>query len=226
MVQLLDMNGAAKLIRAAREKAGLSQEALAARTELSKTTIQNAESGKSEPTGATKWKVVKALGYREWDDMALALNMREAMGRRTDDPGGGIPVYKSIPMGNGDYEDGGYEQGVAESYLSRTATGVFDPHAYAVHVIGDSMMPTLQEGEVVLCSPSELNEKGFVDGKIYAMRFASEMDSECTIKRVRLIPRNNKEIELIPDNPRHSRQIVATEMIVHAARCVKTLRDL
>lgn len=140
------------------------------------------------------------------------------------DPHGGIPILSDIPATNGVDQQAAWDQGIGEGYISRQAVNVEDPMAYCLRVVGDSMSPTLVAGDMIVLSPAAVHEKGFEDGSIYALRLSAVMNDEATVKRVRLLSRD--EIELCPDNDRHPRRRVRLTEIVNAAKAVKRLSDL
>jgi phage repressor protein C with HTH and peptisase S24 domain len=142
-------------------------------------------------------------------------------GQQKGDPHGGIPVLAEVPGGNGDDGRDSYDNGIGhEGYVSRSVVGVQDPKAYCVRVKGDSMAPLLMDGELIACSPQAVEEKGFEDGKIYAIRFTPERDSEATVKRVFIDPRDPEMIELRPENPRHPTKRIRLDWIIRAAKVV------
>jgi repressor LexA len=114
-------------------------------------------------------------------------------GDGTLSPGRLVPVINKVSAGYpADFDDLDYPVGVAEDYVR--CPDLHDPHAFAVHVVGDSMEPKYQQGDVVIFSPSaEVS-----DGDDCFVRF--ESPHETTFKRVffeeddkmRLQPRNEK----------------------------------
>ena len=137
------------------------------------------------------------------------------------DPHGGIPILSEIPATNGLDAQAAHDQGIGEGYVSRAVVGIEDPTAYLVRVTGDSMSPTLVQGDLIACSPAAVREHGFEEGGIYALRLGSELDDEATVKRVHLV--DDRRIELVPDNPRHRRRTVRLAHIAGAARVLRRL---
>lgn len=84
-----------------------------------------------------------------------------------------------------------------ESYQGHYGT-LYLPHdvrpnakVFALEVVGDSMMPVVMEGDIIIC------QKGLkADGRICVVT----VDGESTLKKVRL-ESNGKGITLIPTNP-------------------------
>ena len=88
-----------------------------------------------------------------------------------------IPVINSVSAGYPiDFDDLGYPVGFADDYVR--CLDLHDPNAFGVRVVGDSMEPKFQEGEIVIFSPAiEVNS-----GDDCFVRFA--MPHESTFKRV------------------------------------------
>ncbi|MCS7075551.1 MAG: LexA family transcriptional regulator [Bacteroidia bacterium] len=68
---------------------------------------------------------------------------------------------------------------------------------YGIHVSGESMHPTLNEGDIVICKPYNPMD-GFNKNKMYVI-VSQEGDS--TVKRIR---EKEDHLVLIPDNEEHS----------------------
>lgn len=107
--------------------------------------------------------------------------------------GNWIPVINKVAAGYpADFDDLGYPVGFADDYI--LAPDLHDPNAFAVHVVGDSMQPKYNEGDIVVFSPAA----DVQSGDDCFVRFQSP--HECTFKRVfydedgrvRLQPRNEK----------------------------------
>ncbi len=210
-------------IRKLREDAGLSQEAMASRAGISMRTIQVVEQlDAPNVRGTTLRAIARVFGLTPESLEKVWRTGRVPQVR--GDRHGGIPILAEVPASNGQSVEGGYDQGIGEDYISRSAVGVTDPLAYALRVKGDSMAPVLVDGDLVICSPEAVQQNGFENGSIYAIRFDSEHDDETTIKRVRTI--GNNEIELRPENDRHQTRIVPLSSIVRAAKAIRKLSEL
>lgn len=127
--------------------------------------------------------------------------------------GTGIPLLAEVPAGEGDPDPTmfGLDNGLGVAYISRNfLPHITDPTAYALVVKGDSMADKYPDGIVVVCSPRAKH----VPGKVYAIRFGSELDNECTLKRV--TPLEGGKLLLMADNPKHEPQtrIVDREHVV------------
>lgn len=114
-----------------------------------------------------------------------------------------VPVINKVAAGYpSDFNDLDYPVGIADDYVR--CPDVHDPNAFAVRVIGDSMEPKFNEGDIVIFSPAvEVHS-----GDDCFVRFA--MPHETTFKRVffepdnkvRLQPRNEKYSPLIEESSR------------------------
>jgi len=114
-----------------------------------------------------------------------------------------VPIINKVTAGYPtDFDDLNYPAGVADDYVR--CPDLHDPNAFAVRVVGDSMEPKFQEGDIVIFSPvAEVH-----NGDDCFVRFA--MPHETTFKRVffeadnkvRLQPRNDKYSPTIVDGKR------------------------
>lgn len=69
------------------------------------------------------------------------------------DSGASIPVINSVGAGYPqEFGDLDYPVGIAEEYIR--CPDVNDPQAFAAHVVGDSMQPNYQPGDLVVFSPN------------------------------------------------------------------------
>ena len=114
-----------------------------------------------------------------------------------------VPVINKVSAGYpADFNDLDYPAGVADDYVR--CPDLHDTNAFAVRVVGDSMEPKFNEGDIVVFSPAaEVHS-----GDDCFIRFA--MPHETTFKRVffepddklRLQPRNDKYPPMIVDGKR------------------------
>lgn len=114
-----------------------------------------------------------------------------------------VPVINKVAAGYpADFNDLDYPAGVADDYVR--CPDLHDPNAFAVRVVGDSMEPKFNEGDIVVFSPAaEVH-----NGDDCFIRFA--MPHETAFKRVffepndkvRLQPRNEKYPPIIVDGKR------------------------
>lgn len=120
-----------------------------------------------------------------------------------DKPGQLVPVINKVPAGYpADFDDMGYPVGFADDYVR--CPDIHDPNAFAVRVVGDSMVPKFAESDIVIFSPAA----DVQNGDDCFIRLASP--HETTFKRVffedgekvRLQPRNDMYAPMIIDGDR------------------------
>ncbi len=91
-------------------------------------------------------------------------------------PKGLVPVINDVTAGYPhDFTDLGYPPSVADEYVR--CPDVSDPQAFAARVVGDSMMPSYIEGDIVVFSPNSPAQ----GGEDCFVRF---QDGQTTFKRV------------------------------------------
>ncbi len=114
-----------------------------------------------------------------------------------------VPIINKLSAGYPvDFNDLDYPVGVADDYVR--CPDLHDPNAFAVRVIGDSMEPKYEEGDIVIFSPAA----DVHNGDDCFIRF--ETPHETTFKRVffdnkdtvRLQPRNELYSPIITDGSR------------------------
>ena len=101
-----------------------------------------------------------------------------------------IPLLSRIPGGSpADWTDGDYPPGFGDEYVDRG--DVTDPNAFALIVEGDSMVPRINPGDIVIISPNTP-----VTNR--AIAAVAVNDSERTLKRIIFMDKNT--ILLQPEN--------------------------
>lgn len=114
-----------------------------------------------------------------------------------------VPVINKVAAGYpADFNDLDYPVGIADDYIR--CPDLHDPNAFAVRVIGDSMLPRFSEGDIVVFSPAAQVH----NGDDCFIRFSEP--HETTFKRVffesddvvRLQPRNEKYSPMIIEGKR------------------------
>lgn len=114
-----------------------------------------------------------------------------------------IPVINKVAAGYpAEFTDLDYPASVADEYLA--CPDITDPDAFAARVVGDSMLPTYREGEIVVFSP----ELPTPSGSDCFVRL--ERDSESTFKRV-YFEDDGETIRLQPLNPAYAPRHVHRE---------------
>jgi len=153
-------------------------------------------------------KLVRQLREKRRDKKKLDALLSRARLRAEDDKdslaaGRLVPIINKVSAGYPvDFNDLDYPVGIADDYVR--CPDLHDPNAFAVRVVGDSMEPRFQEGDIVIFSPAaEVS-----NGDDCFIRFT--MPHETTFKRVffekedkvRLQPRNERYSPTIADGKR------------------------
>ena len=122
-----------------------------------------------------------------------------------------IPVINKVAAGYPvDFDDMEYPTGFADDYVR--CPDLHDPHAFAVRVVGDSMEPKFNQGDIVVFSPAvEIN-----NGDDCFVRFT--MPHETTFKQVFFEP--DDKIRLQPRNQKHPPLIIEGKRINGLYRAV------
>jgi phage repressor protein C with HTH and peptisase S24 domain len=116
----------------------------------------------------------------------------------------GIPFTNRAPAGQTvDYGEFGIDSGQGYEYLD---LGDINDHlALAVVVVGDSMEPTLSEGDYLVLSPLDPykpHTDRLKNGTIVFVRFTNERSGGCTL--VRFFDEGDGTIRLQKDNPTYA----------------------
>jgi SOS-response transcriptional repressor LexA len=70
-----------------------------------------------------------------------------------------VPVINRVSAGYpADFNDMGYPVGIADDYVR--CPDLHDPNAFAVRVVGDSMIPAFTQGDIVIFSPAAEVQNG------------------------------------------------------------------
>lgn len=122
-----------------------------------------------------------------------------------------VPVINKVAAGYpADFDDLDYPAGVADDYVR--CPDIHDTNAFAVRVVGDSMEPKFQEGDIVVFSPAaEVH-----NGDDCFIRFAEP--HETAFKRVFFEPDN--KVRLQPRNENYSPLIIDGKRINGLYRAV------
>lgn len=122
-----------------------------------------------------------------------------------------VPIINKVAAGYpAEFNDLDYPVGVADDYVR--CPDLHDPNAFAVRVVGDSMEPKFEEGDIVVFSPSAEVK----NGDDCFVRF--QMPHETTFKRVFF--EKEDEIRLQPRNESYSPVIVEGKRINGLYRAV------
>lgn len=133
-----------------------------------------------------------------------------------------VPLINSVAAGYPrEFTDLGYPARVADEYV--LSPDVDDPDAFAARVVGDSMEPLYQEGDIVVFSPNRVVKSG-MDCFVRL-----ERDSETTFKRVMLESDGEKEgamIRLIALNQMYGERTVPRENVAFMCPAVSVTRRI
>lgn len=132
-----------------------------------------------------------------------------------------VPVINKVTAGYpADFSDMGYPARIADDYI-RTPD-LCDPDAFAARVVGDSMEPNYQEGDIVVFSPA----KEIVDGMDCFVRL--EPDHESTFKRIYFQTDDvgNELIRIQPINNRYPPMTVPREQVAGLYAGVSVMRSI
>jgi transcriptional regulator with XRE-family HTH domain len=194
-----------RAIRALREDRGWTLRDLAEKAGISYTLLGKKERGELNVKPPERRKFAELFG--------LTLEEFEATWRasRVDQvrPEGWakIPVINAAPAGLvEDYEEWGTDSG--QGYASIDRGDVEDELAFAAIIVGDSMTPTLHEGDTVIFAPlvSARDRARLADGKVVFVRFSQEPAAPrrgCTVGRFFWSDRTTGAFRLAKDNPRY-----------------------
>jgi phage repressor protein C with HTH and peptisase S24 domain len=181
-------------LRFARDRAGLSQKALAFKAGVSQQLISKIE--KNAAAGSsTASRLARACGVpTDW--LAEGVGSPDAVGEgKPDYVGMEVPVdVRDIPIvgttqagPDATWFELGYPSGFGEASVLMVAP---HPSCYALRDVGDSMAPVIQEGQAVVCDPEAEPVPGeevvvrLVDGQVMVKVFLSSQGGRVTLDSV------------------------------------------
>lgn len=130
-----------------------------------------------------------------------------------------IPLINRVAAGYPTgFTDLDYPARIADRYIS--CPDLDDPQAFAAEVVGDSMLPDYQQGDIVIFSPAAKVE----DGCDCFVRLLPHHDT--TFKRVFFDPRSPDMIRLVPTNPAFPPAEFSRRKIVGLCRAVRRYHRL
>lgn len=211
-------NAIGDLIRKLRAEHDLTLKELAERVDLSYSSVSHKELGRTPVRGKPeRERFARAFGMAldEFDAMWKGTRIEAIRG------GDGIPIINSVPAGGVvDYEE--YRVDSGQGYEHIDAIGFDGQLAYAVRVVGDSMEPTIIEGDYLIFSPASVPNRSarLEDGAVVFVRFRSDSDQPgCTLAR--WFDDGPEHVELRKDNPRRRPIRVRRNDIVEIGICVQ-----
>ena len=128
-----------------------------------------------------------------------------------------IPIINKVSAGYpADFDDLDYPAGIADDYVR--CPDIYDPNAFAVRVIGDSMEPKFIENDIIVFSPNtQVN-----NGDDCFVRFKNPY--EATFKRIFF--EDNHFLRLQPRNDSYRPQIIHSDRINGIYRAVRKIQVL
>lgn len=193
------MNVIARAIRELRKEKGWNQSELGAKVGLTQSDISRRESGEVSIPPNEQRKFAKAFGLSiaEFEAKWRASHVPRSVGGR------GIPVINRAPAGMVvPFEELSVDSGQGFEYLDWG--DVNDDLAFAVVVEGDSMEPSLYEGDYLVFSPMTVPKpkRELRDGAVVFVRFTVESGRDgCALARWH--DQGDGVIVLSKDNPGH-----------------------
>jgi repressor LexA len=208
-------------MREARENKEFDQSTLADKIGIVTRTLQRWEKGEQIPDGISITKIAKATGvHPQWlltgegemyhspsrPPNVFALPTANPRREKLVD----LPLISAVPAGkvatifHPDY---------ADDYV--TVDDIRDPQAFALRVKGNSMSPRIEDGDVVVVSPSA--DVG--NGDIAVVR----VDGEDTLKKVKF---EGGYVHLIPLNPDFEPVTVKKKDVNFVWKVVKLIKEL
>ncbi len=208
-------------VREARENKEFDQATLAEKVGIATRTLQRWEKGDQIPDGISITKIAKTTNvHPHWlltgegemyptpsrPPNVFPLPMANSKREKLVD----LPLISSVPAGkvatmfHPDYVD---------EYV--TVDDVKDPQAFALKVKGNSMSPRIEDGDVVVVSPSAETH----NGDIAVVR----VDGEDTLKKVKF---EGNYVHLIPLNPDFEPVTVKKKDVNFVWKVVKLIKEL
>jgi SOS-response transcriptional repressor LexA len=197
-----------------RKQSRLTQQELATRANLSLSRIAKCEA-EAIPhiKGSTYRLIASALGMTAEELDFAWRNPHAPSQHRVAQKG--VPVINRTTAGApSDYQDVGRDN---YSHLPLYAESLGDPDAFAIEIVGDSMMPEWQSGDTIICSPRAKAKSG----DPCFIQLDGQGNDGNSFKRVFELP--DGRVELRPDNPRYAPLIVERERLM---RCIKVIMKI
>lgn len=191
------MSEVSERISALVKDSGMSLRQVALKTGVSPMTVSAWVYGKSEPggTGAKKLGAVFNVSP-SWilfgDDEGFEVSSKIALSTIS------IPMLNlDASCGGGSFLPDAYEPvqmrhiGVNESFINLYCRGANPKKLVLIHAVGDSMLPTICDGDPVLV---DISQKTIIGDGIYAVNYGNQL----FIKRIQIQP--NGKVIILSDN--------------------------
>ncbi len=208
------------LIRGMRLARRLDLAGMAAELQTTAGRLRLVETGAVFPVATERRAWARKLGFADLVDFDH--QWRDGWARITAAHRDGyVPIINKAPAGTPvDYEEYGIDSGCGFDYVPRSE-GMEGELLFAVIVIGDSMSPIYQEGDLVIFRPVRQDEP-VADGSSVFVRFTAARQHGCTFKSV--WRRIDGRMDLRPENHKYATLTISGEEIERMALAVERRR--
>ena len=211
----------AQRIREARSFKQLDQGTLAAKIDIATRTVQRWEKGEQVPDSNYLMRIAKATGVlARWlltgeGEMIPAEAHKSKIiplptSRYKKVTLVSLPLFASVPGGVPSHI---FHPEHADRHI--TVDDVRDPNAFALEVKGNSMAPRIENGDIIVVSPTHEVKSG----DICVVR----VDEEDTVKRIKI---DEQFFHLIPLNPEYEPMLVRKRDVTFMWRVIKVIKSV
>jgi repressor LexA len=211
----------AQRIREARSFKQLDQTTLAAKIDIATRTVQRWEKGEQVPDSNYLMRIARATGVLshwlltgEGDMVPTELQKSKILPLPTSRYKKvelvSLPLFAAVPGGAPSHI---FHPEHAERHI--TVDDVRDPNAFALEVKGNSMAPRIENGDIIIVSPTQ----ELKSGDICVVR----VDDEDTVKRIKI---DEQFVHLIPLNPDYEPMLVRKRDVTFMWRVIKVIKNV
>ena len=211
----------AQRIREARSFKQLDQGTLAAKIDIATRTIQRWEKGEQVPDSNYLMRIAKTTGVMaRWlltgDGEMIPTEQQKSKvlplpsSRYKKVTLVSLPLLASVPAGALSQR---FHSDQAERHI--TVDDVRDPNAFALEVKGNSMAPRIENGDIIVVSPTHEVKSG----DICVVR----VDDEDTVKLIKI---DEQFVHLIPLNPEYEPMVVRKRDVSFMWRVIKVIKSV
>ncbi len=211
----------AQRIREARKSRQLDQTILAAKIDIATRTVQRWEKGEQVPDSNYLMRIAKVTGVAaHWlltgNGEMVAQERQKAnvlplpTSRYKKVQLISLPLLSSVPAG---VPSQTFHPEHVERYI--TVDDMRDTNAFALEVKGNSMAPRIENGDIIVVSPTH----DVKSGDICVVR----VDEEDTVKRIKI---DEQFVHLIPLNPEYEPMVVRKRDVSFMWRVVKVIKSV
>jgi repressor LexA len=211
----------AQRIREARQSRQFDQATLAAKIDIATRTVQRWEKGDQVPDSNYLMRIAKVTGVvAHWlltgdgekfpteQQRSKLLSIPTSRYKKVTLVS--LPLLSSVPAGALSQR---FHPDQAERHI--TVDDVRDPNAFALEVKGSSMAPRIENGDIIIVSPTHEVKSG----DICVVR----VDEEDTVKRIKI---DEQFIHLIPLNPEYEPMVVRKRDVSFMWRVIKVIKSV